>query len=128
MSVESLRDMSYSTKSDIWECGVAIYEIFTLGALPYSGLSWTPDFVNYLTRGLRMNKPPFATNNLYKLLLECWDNDPSQRPNVTTLCGYFNEILQSHNILLNDVNEMIAGAEDNISTDSSQVPSPVGSC
>ncbi|XP_021950223.2 receptor-like tyrosine-protein kinase kin-16 isoform X1 [Folsomia candida] len=131
MSIESLRDMTFTTRSDVWTIGITIYEIFTLGSVPFHGLSWTPDFVNYLIRGLRMNKPAFAPHKLYTVLLECWDNDPSRRPCPEQLCTFFEGILREHKILDNHYLADVTGgggvSDDNISTDSSCIATPLGS-
>jgi len=61
MAFESLKNLSFSTQSDVWAYGITLWEIFTLGDLPYPGLSWNVDFVTELERGLRMNIPKYAS-------------------------------------------------------------------
>lgn len=61
MSIESLKRLEFSAKSDVWSYGVTLWEIFAMGDLPYPGLSWNLDFVENLTNGLRMKSPPHAT-------------------------------------------------------------------
>jgi len=47
--------------SDVWSYGVTLWEIFSLGDMPYPGLSWDVNFVDELERGLRMQIPKYAT-------------------------------------------------------------------
>jgi len=64
MAVESLRDFEFSTNSDIWAYGVTLWEIYSLGGVPFPGLGWTADFVEKLYEGLRMSKPSYASTEL----------------------------------------------------------------
>jgi len=64
MAFESLRSLSFSTQSDVWSYGVTIWEIYSMGDLPYPGLSWDITFVQQLDRGLRMPAPKYAHQEL----------------------------------------------------------------
>jgi len=64
MSIESLRDMKFSVKSDVWSYGILFWEILTLAEIPYSGCTWGPDFLLQLTSGYRLTKPEFATTEM----------------------------------------------------------------
>jgi len=71
MAIESLRDLTFSTKSDVWSYGITLWEIFSLGEVPYPGLSWTIDFIETLEKGIRPTRPKHAPENLYyKIQLE----------------------------------------------------------
>jgi serine/threonine protein kinase len=65
MAIESLRDLEFSTKSDVWSYGVTVWEIFSLGEIPYpGGFTWNSEFLSQLSSGLRMNQPPNCTNTM----------------------------------------------------------------
>jgi serine/threonine protein kinase len=64
MALESLKYLSFSSASDVWAYGVTVWEIFSLGEVPYPGYSWTMDFVEELERGLRMSRPKYATEHM----------------------------------------------------------------
>lgn len=64
MSIEALRDLIFSTQSDVWSFGITLWEIFTLAEVPYPGLEWDLSFIQNLEKGLRMLKPKYCTQNL----------------------------------------------------------------
>jgi len=64
MSIEALKHMDFSTKSDVWAYGVTLWEMFTLGDVPYPGMTYSLQFVDELLEGLRMPKPRYATTEL----------------------------------------------------------------
>lgn len=64
MPIEALKKLEFSSKSDVWSFGVTLWEIFSMGDVPYPGLAWTMDFVGILENGLRMKQPHYATPEL----------------------------------------------------------------
>ncbi|ODN02922.1 Vascular endothelial growth factor receptor 1 [Orchesella cincta] len=110
MSLESLKEMTFSTSSDVWMYGVLLFEVFSLGDVPYPGMSWSLEFVEKLEKGLRMLRPKYAPVNVYKdVMLRCWDINPADRPSFFELSNYFHQAL--HEITSQDYTEMVLGVE-----------------
>jgi len=64
MAPESLSAMEFSIKSDVWAFGITLWEMYSFGALPFSGLNWTAGFTDLLQRGLRLEKPPLCPKEM----------------------------------------------------------------
>eukprot|EP00106_Octopus_bimaculoides_P013438 XP_014780880.1 PREDICTED: insulin-like peptide receptor [Octopus bimaculoides] len=79
MAPESLKDGIYTSLSDVWSYGVVIWEMATLAAMPYQGLS-NSEVVKFVSDGKIMEKPEGCPKRLYSLMLMCWQYKPKQRP------------------------------------------------
>lgn len=62
-----------------WSFGVLLWEIFSLSGTPYPGIK-TGELVKFLRSGERLEKPQFATQEMYILMRDCWEEDPRRRP------------------------------------------------
>ncbi|XP_006033571.1 tyrosine-protein kinase Fes/Fps-like [Alligator sinensis] len=81
---EALSEGRYSTESDTWSYGVLLWEIFSLGAAPYPGLS-SKQVLSQTQRGLRLRTPARCPAELCDLMLRCWEAQPSLRPSFGTI-------------------------------------------
>ncbi|CAO2606333.1 Proto-oncogene tyrosine-protein kinase receptor Ret [Lemmus lemmus] len=79
MAIESLFDHVYTTQSDVWSFGVLLWEIVTLGGNPYPGIPPERLF-NLLKTGHRMERPDNCSEEMYRLMLQCWKQEPDKRP------------------------------------------------
>ncbi|XP_066304071.1 proto-oncogene tyrosine-protein kinase receptor Ret-like [Branchiostoma lanceolatum] len=85
LAIESLFDNIYTTKSDVWAFGVLLWEIVTLGATPYPGIP--PERVcELLKTGFRMLRPTGCSEELYAIMLKCWQENSEARPTFSELC------------------------------------------
>jgi len=83
---------AYTIKSDVWSFGVLLYELITLGANPYPGMSH-PQVIYEVKENLyRMPKPQgLCTDAYYSMMQKCWHEDPYQRPTFDSLYHFYND-------------------------------------
>ena len=80
---EVFLDRKFSTKSDVWSYSVVLYEVFSMGAPPYSGRS-NGEVRDFVTKGCVMPKPSSSfPSNIYELMQSCFKFAPIDRPAFT---------------------------------------------
>ncbi|KRY28567.1 Inactive tyrosine-protein kinase 7, partial [Trichinella spiralis] len=81
MPDEALFDDDWSVKSDVWSFGVFIWELLTMGELPYQSCS-NDDVIEYLKcRQLKLTLPGGPVPSiLRKLIADCMAVNPKDRP------------------------------------------------
>ncbi len=62
LALESLKRMEFTTMTDVWSFGVTVWEIFSMGDVPYPGMVWSPDFVTQIESGVRMCCPAYSSD------------------------------------------------------------------
>lgn len=93
MSIEAIFDLTFSTASDVWSFGVVLFEIVTLGGTPYPTLD-PRDLLRELKQGYRMEKPDNCSDQLYQVMLKCWEELPDKRPTFSNLRTILDDMLE----------------------------------
>lgn len=91
---EVLRFQHYTTKSDIWSFGCLMWECCCLGGTLYANTS-CGDLVGRIKAGIRPEQVPFIYDDVYQLMLNCWDLDPSDRTNFEDISMGLRQVLTS---------------------------------
>ncbi|KAL5265258.1 hypothetical protein ACHWQZ_G006110 [Mnemiopsis leidyi] len=81
---EGVLGASYSSASDVWSCGITMWEVFSDGANPWSGQS-NEDAFRRIRKGGRLAKPEKCPLDVYKTILKCWEANPLDRPTFADL-------------------------------------------
>uniref|UniRef100_A0A8D0E2L5 Tyrosine-protein kinase n=1 Tax=Salvator merianae TaxID=96440 RepID=A0A8D0E2L5_SALMN len=81
---EALAYGRYSSESDVWSFGILTWEAFSLGAPPYPNMS-NQQAREFVDKGMRLSAPEQCPEDVYQLMLRCWEHEPQKRPNFSIL-------------------------------------------
>ncbi|CAL8143643.1 unnamed protein product [Orchesella dallaii] len=87
-----LKDV-YTIESDVWSYGILLWEIFTYGGCPYPGVE-TRKVFDLLKDGYRMDRPEHCPQDLYVLMKACWEEEPCDRPDFTSIRLILEDIIE----------------------------------
>lgn len=82
---EVINFKSYSNKSDVYSFGVVLWEIATLGGLPYDWLDSSDEVKRYVGNGRHLSKPKNVSDRLFDMMVRCWARRPANRPDFADL-------------------------------------------
>ncbi|XP_060082927.1 vascular endothelial growth factor receptor 1-like [Ylistrum balloti] len=96
MAIESLTHRLYTTKSDVWSYGIFLWELFSLGGSPYPGVEINEKFIDLVKGGYIMDKPYYASDEMYKVMKATWRHDPDDRPSFSGLASLMGDFLEAN--------------------------------
>ena len=84
MAPEAIFDDDFSEKSDVWSYGVLVWEIYTLGQMPYHDRS-NEEVLKCVKNDLRLPKPDNCPDTVLEVLEKCWEGNPLARPSFSEI-------------------------------------------
>ncbi|XP_055495989.1 ALK tyrosine kinase receptor-like [Leucoraja erinacea] len=84
MPPEAFLEGIFTSKTDTWSFGVLLWEIFSLGYMPYPSKS-NQEVLEFVTNGGRMDPPKNCPGPVYRIMTQCWQHQPEDRPNFATI-------------------------------------------
>uniref|UniRef100_A0AAG5CQP9 non-specific protein-tyrosine kinase n=1 Tax=Anopheles atroparvus TaxID=41427 RepID=A0AAG5CQP9_ANOAO len=89
---EALNFGKYTSLCDVWSYGILVWEIFSRGDTPYSGMS-NSTARERIDEGYRMPSPEGAPPEMYRLMLKCWSYEAESRPHFDEICSVVDALL-----------------------------------
>jgi fyn-related kinase len=84
LAPESLTDLKFSVKSDVWSFGIVLFELMTHGKTPYSQMTHQ-QVKEMVGNGWQMPKAEECPDDVYKIMSECWLYDVNARKTFLSL-------------------------------------------
>lgn len=91
---EMLRFQHLSIQGDIWSFGCVIWECLAIGGTLYPRIN-ANELIFRIKEGLRPEPLPYVHNDMHQLLLNCWQQEPSERPSFSEITSVLWQFLSS---------------------------------
>jgi len=91
---EVFKYRKYTSKSDTWSLGITIYEIITFGRVPYGGME-NQEVVQKVVDGYRIPQPEECREDLWKIVIDCWKEDPEARPTLAEVARRLGNLINN---------------------------------
>ncbi|VDI45796.1 Hypothetical predicted protein [Mytilus galloprovincialis] len=70
----------FDAKSDVWSYGVTLWEATSYGEKPYKTMKGNEILKFLVEDKMRLKKPDCCDEQVYEIMLECWQYDKTRRP------------------------------------------------
>ncbi|XP_033620894.1 leukocyte tyrosine kinase receptor isoform X2 [Fukomys damarensis] len=98
MPPEALLEGIFTSKTDSWSFGVLLWEIFSLGYVPYPGRTNT-EVLDFVTAGSRMDAPRGCPEPVCHIMTQCWQHQPELRPSFASILQHLQYCTQDPDVL-----------------------------
>merc|ERR1719195_293993 len=99
MPPEAFLDGIFTAKTDIWSFGILLWEVMSLGYMPYPGRA-NQEVMQLVTNGGRLEPPNYCPGPLYGLMCQCWHPIPEERPTFATVLERLGYCLQDPEVVM----------------------------
>lgn len=84
MPPEAILYGKFTAESDVWSFGVVMWEVFSYGCQPYYGYT-NQEVIDMIRARQLLACPDECPSHVYSMMVECWHEVSSRRPNFTEL-------------------------------------------
>ncbi|XP_022243768.1 leukocyte tyrosine kinase receptor-like [Limulus polyphemus] len=98
MPPEAFLDGIFTSKTDTWSFGILLWEVMSLGYIPYPGRG-NQEVIQLVTSGGRLESPRNCPSPVYRIMTQCWHQIPDKRPNFSTLIERLGYCMQDPDVI-----------------------------
>lgn len=93
MPPESLNKSLFTSASDVWSFGIVLWEIWTLGIIPYPGMT-DDEVVSRINQWYRLYKPHECPSEIYNIMTLCWKEYYRARPRFSQIANKIKDLYE----------------------------------
>lgn len=90
---EALNFGKYTFLCDVWSYGILMWEIFSAGQQPYPGMT-NAQARERIEEGYRLPASEKTPDQVYKIMLRCWEYNPDKRPHFQDIYDGLKDIVR----------------------------------
>lgn len=98
MPPEAFLDGIFTSKTDVWSFGILMWEVFSQGIMPYTSRN-NNQVMKFVATGGRCECPDGCSPEVYRLMRECWNLTPDNRPTFSYLLEQLSTCAQDPEIM-----------------------------
>lgn len=98
MPPEAFLDGIFTSKTDVWSFGILMWEVFSQGIMPYTSRN-NNQVMKFVAAGGRCECPDGCSTEVYRLMRECWNLNPEDRPTFSYLLDQLSACAQDPEIM-----------------------------
>ncbi|KAJ8923476.1 hypothetical protein NQ315_010054 [Exocentrus adspersus] len=95
-ALEVFKSHPHNLKSDVWSFSCLLWEICVLGGTPYGNVSNNNEIPERIVKGLRLPQLQYISDDLYQIMLDCWQLDCDERPDFPSLVDSLTDLKENN--------------------------------
>ena len=94
MPPEALMYGKFTLKSDVWSYGVLMWEVYSYGRQPHTGIS-NYEVIDRIKEGRLLESPTHCPPAIFDIMKSCWTRSPARRATMDTIWSRLNQLNKS---------------------------------
>jgi serine/threonine protein kinase len=91
MPPEALMYGKFTLKSDVWSYGVLVWEVYSYGRQPHTGIS-NYEVIDRIKEGRLLECPTHCPPAIFDIMKSCWTRSPAKRATMETIWSRLNQL------------------------------------